>query len=170
MKIKHIFSLAAGLGAIAFVTILRIMAVNSHFPSSLLLMVAIVILTLAGFELWHFAFSPGENEYRFFSRGYRGLFFDIMCMLLSVCLMLATINFKNASSPLCAERLGAGFPATFICDASGESPLSSVGKIDWADIDNLNPVGAFVDILFYLALLGILRNSFRRITRASQQR
>jgi hypothetical protein len=28
-----------------------------------------------------------------------------------------------------------------------------VGKIDWADIDSINLLGSFVEILFYIALL-----------------
>ena len=76
-------------------------------------------------------------------------------MVLAIFLTVGTINYQHPSDPLCNGRLSAGFPVAFICDASGESPLSSVGKIDWADINSINPLGSLVDILFYMLLLSI---------------
>jgi hypothetical protein len=90
-----------------------------------------------------------------FSCGYRGLIFDLVNILLAVCLTIGTVNYQRLSNPLCRGQLSAGFPVVFICDAQGESPLSSVGKINWTDIDSLNPLGGFVDALFYTALLWI---------------
>ena len=86
----------------------------------------------------------------------RGWFFDLAYMSLAGGLTVGTVIYHRASDPLCSGRLGAGFPAAFICDASGESPLSSVGKIDAADIDNINPFGFFVDVMIYIALLWYL--------------
>jgi hypothetical protein len=76
-------------------------------------------------------------------------------MVLAIFLTVGTINYQHPSHLLCNGRLSAGFPVAFICDASGESPLSSVGKIDWADINSINPLGSLVDILFYMVLLWI---------------
>ena len=73
-------------------------------------------------------------------------------LLLAICLTVATVNYQRPSALFCGERLSAGFPVAFICDASGESPVSSWGKIDWADVDSINPPGSFVDILFYVVL------------------
>ena len=164
MKINHILALGAGLGVFAIGTIPGIMAVNNRFPFSILPSIAFVILTLAGFELCHYAFSPADNKNRLFSRGYRSAIFDIISMLLAIGLMIATVIYQPTFRILCNGRLGAGYPAAFICDASGESPLSSVGRVDWADLDSLNPIGAIVDILFYLAIIWVFWKVVQRIS------
>ncbi len=77
----------------------------------------------------------------------------ILLVALAAFLTVSTIGTQRHDSVLCQGKLGAGFPASFICDASGESPLSSVGRIDWADLDNLNLPGIFIDLLSYALLL-----------------
>lgn len=109
---------------------------------------------LIGFECFHYGLSPPDKRYRPFSRGLRGLFFDLVNLLLAVGLTLATVNYQHTSDPLCGGDLSAGLPLAFLCDNAGESPISDWGKISWTDI--LNPLGAFVDILFYAALLWII--------------
>lgn len=104
------------------------------------------------------------NEYRFFSHGYRGCIFSVVTMALAVCLTVGTVNYQHPSGLFCEGRLSAGFPVAFICDASGESPLSSVGKIEWADIDSINLLGSLVDILFYRVLLWIAWLVVRRFS------
>jgi hypothetical protein len=89
---------------------------------------------------------------------------------LAICLMLGTVKYQRPSDFFCDGRLSAGFPAAFMCDASGESPLSSVGKIDWADANSVNLLGACVDLLFYTTLLGIAWFSVRRLTPRDSQR
>ncbi len=170
MRLINVVALASGLGVFAIVIVLGILAVNN--PSLFyvaLIGIAAAILAPSGFELCRFAFSPGDKEYRFFSRGYRGYIFDMGSMLLAVCLTVATVNYQHSSGILCDGRLSAGFPAAFICDASGKSPLSSVGKIDWADLDSLNLLGSFVDILFYLSLLWIARLAVHRFSHGISQ-
>ncbi len=81
-----------------------------------------------------------------------------LLVLLSICLTAATVSYQHADLTLCRGLLGAGFPLPFVCDASGESPLSSVGRIDWADLDSINLPGTLIDVLFYsLILLGAWR-------------
>ncbi|HVP20761.1 MAG TPA: hypothetical protein VMS73_02755 [Anaerolineaceae bacterium] len=98
----------------------------------------------------------------------------MLTILLAASLTIGTVNYQRLSDPLCRGQLGAGFPAAFICDAQGESPLGSVGKIDWADIDSLNPIGSFVDVLFYTALLWItsimVPRIFKQIHRSIQSK
>jgi hypothetical protein len=74
-------------------------------------------------------------------------------MLVPACLVAASGTFQRPDTALCRGRLGAGLPLPFVCDASGESPLSSVGRIDWADTDSVNLLGAPIDMLFYALLL-----------------
>jgi TRAP-type C4-dicarboxylate transport system permease large subunit len=73
-------------------------------------------------------------------------------ILLALALTIASVYYQRRNDPLC-RRLGAGFPLAFVCDASGESPLSSVGTIDWADRTSINIIGSLVDLLFYSLLL-----------------
>ncbi len=155
----------SGLGVFAIFIVLGILAVNNSSTQNIALFsIAVVMLAPIGFELCRFAFRLEDREYRFFSRGYRGYFFDMLIMLLAICLMVITVNYQHASGLLCNGRLSAGFPFAFICDVSGESPLSSVGKIDWADLDNLSLTGAFLDILFYLILVWIIRLAVHRLS------
>jgi hypothetical protein len=156
MILRNITVFASGLGIFATGIVLGIVAVNSHSPISVALLGSTAaILGLTGFEFCRYTLSSRDNDYWGFLRGYRGVIFDLVNIMLAVCLTIGTVNYQRPSDPLCGRRLSAGFPMAFICDATGESPLSSVGKINWADVDSLNPIGAFVDTLFYTALLSI---------------
>jgi hypothetical protein len=94
---------------------------------------------------------------RFFPSGRRrGFIFWTASILLALALTVGTVTVQHTGSPLCQGLLGAGFPLPFVCDASGESPLSSVGKIDWADLDNINLIGSLLDILFYTFALWVI--------------
>ena len=90
---------------------------------------------------------------RFLPAGLQGYIFGVVIVLLAAALTVITLSYQRHDSARCQGLLGAGFPASFICDASGESPLSSVGKIDWADLDSINPLGSLLDLLFYASLL-----------------
>jgi len=154
-----------GLGAFAIVIVLGILTVNNPSPlSATLLGIAVATLGPAGFELCCFALSSGDKGYRFFSRGTRGYVFDLASMLLAICLTAATVNYQHSSALLCDGRLSAGLPVAYICDASGESPLSSVGRIDWADLDSLSIPGSFVDVFFYIMLLWVARLAAHRFS------
>ncbi len=170
MRLINVIALASGLGVFAIVIVLGILtANNSSLLSVALFGLAAAALAPTGCEFCRFAFSSGDKEYRFFSRGYRGYIFDIVSMLLAICLTVATVNYQYSSGLLCDGRLSAGFPAAFICDASGESSLSSVGKIDWADLDSISLVGSFMDILFYMTLLWIARLAVHRSSNVVSQ-
>jgi hypothetical protein len=100
------------------------------------------------------------------------LVLSAIVILLAAALTAGSVYYQRPNDPLCG-RLGAGFPSAFICDVSGESPLSSVGRIDKADISGLNLIGSVIDLLFYALLLwgGLLlwkRFSERR-AQASQE-
>jgi len=82
--------------------------------------------------------------------------------------MLATVNYQRSSDPLCGGDLSAGFPLAFLCDNAGESPISDWWKISWTDI--LHPLGVYVDILFYVALLWITSFIVLRIFRQNSIR
>ena len=88
-----------------------------------------------------------------FPPGYQGCIFGVVIMLLAVCLTAGTVDYKRPSDLLCDGRLSASFPLAFGCDTSGESPFSSVGKIDWADAYNINRPGSLADSVFYNVLL-----------------
>ncbi len=60
-------------------------------------------------------------------RGAGGCFFSVIGALMALGLTLATVRHQRPSSAFCGGRLSAGFQAAFVCDATGESPLSSVG-------------------------------------------
>lgn len=109
------------------------------------------------------------NKYRFFPPGYRGCIFSVVIMLLAICLTVGTVKYQHPSGLFCQGKLSAGFPVAFICDASGESPLSSVGKIDWADLDSINLPGSFIDILFYMTLLYLARLAIHRFSHIGSQ-
>jgi len=58
----------------------------------------------------------------------------------------------------CLGLLGAGFPASMVCDYSdGGAPIfdsdTSDGRIDRIDFPYLSPQGVTVDLLFYSALI-----------------
>ncbi len=79
----------------------------------------------------------------------------MLSFLIAIGLTIGSIVYQRPSDPICRGLLSAGFPVAVVCDASGESPLSSVGKIDWADLDSINYLGSFVDLLSYTSLLWV---------------
>ncbi len=158
MKPRRLIAIVPGQWLLGFAVLLGILTLNNPSPIlTALFGLALVVLAPTGFELCRFALSSGDNEPRFFSGGYRACIFDIAMLLLAICLTVATVHFQHSSGLFCNGRLSAGFPAPFICDASGESPLSSVGKIDAADVDSINLLGSFADVLFYVFLLSAAR-------------
>ena len=163
MRPAHAIAIVPGLWLLGVVIALGILTLNN--PSPLLvaiLSIATAALVPTGFELCRLAIGSRKNEHRFFAGGYRTYILDIMIMLLAVCLTAGTVTLQHSSRLLCNGRLSAGFPAAFICDASGESPLSSVGKIDGADVDSISLPGSFVDVLFYVSLLSVARLAVSR--------
>ncbi len=165
MRHGYALAMVPGLWLLGVVIMFGILTVNN--PSAFLVTsfgLATLALVPTGFELCRFALSSGDNEHRFFSGGYRTWIFDLIIMLLAICVTVATIHFQRSSGLFCNGRLSAGFPAPFVCDASGESPLSSVGKIDAADVDSINLLGSFVDVLFYLSLLSVARLTVGRLS------
>ncbi len=165
MKPARLAAILPGLWFLGIVVVLGILAFNSPSPLFIALFgLAAVALAPTGFELCRFALSSGDNGHRFFSGGYRTYLFDIVIMLLAICLTAATAHIQHSSRLLCDGRLSAGFPVAFVCDASGESPLSSVGKIDAADLDSINLLGSFVDVLFYVSLLSVARLALSRLS------
>ncbi len=165
MKPRKLVAIVPGLWFLGIVVLLGILALNNLSPLLIALFgLATVALAPTGFELCRFALSSRDNEHRFFSGGYRTWIFDVIIMLLAIGLTAATIRFQHSSRLFCNGRLSAGFPAPFICDASGESPLSSVGRIDGADVDSINLRGSFVDILFYVSLLSVARLAVSRLS------
>lgn len=165
MKPANLIVIVPGLWFLGVVVLVGMLALNEPSPLLIALFaLAMVALAPTGFALCRFALSSGDNEHRFFSGGYRTWVFDIVTMLLAICLTVATVHFQHSSGLFCNGRLSAGLPAPFICDASGESPLSSVGKIDAADVDSINLLGSFVDVLFYLSLLSAARLAVSRMS------
>jgi hypothetical protein len=165
MRPAYAIAIVPATWLLGIVILLGILALNNPSPSLVAIFsLATGALVPTGFELCRFAVGSGENEHRFFSSGYRTYIFDIVIMLLAICLTVGTVTFHHSSQLVCNGRLGAGFPMAFICDASGESPLSSVGKIDGADVDSINLLGSFVDTLFYLSLLSAARLAVRHLS------
>ncbi len=165
MRHGYALAIVPGLWLLGVVIMLGILIVNNPSAFSVTLFgLAALALVPTGFELCRYAFSSGDYEHRFFSGGYRSWILYLVIMLLAICLTVATVRFQHSSGLFCNGRLSAGFPAPFICDASGESPLSSVGKIDAADVDSINLLGSFVDILFYVSLLSVARLAVGRLS------
>ena len=75
--------------------------------------------------------------------------------LLGLCLTLGTILYHREADPdpMCGGGVSAGFPLSFICDDTGGSPIGSWGKIDFADIFNINPRPLLLDFLLDSAAL-----------------
>jgi hypothetical protein len=94
----------------------------------------------------------------------------VVILLLAFVLMFSTMRVLHRSDYFsCFGQLGAGFPASFLCDYSGGgSPLSSAGRIDLADFPYFSPIGALVDILFYSIQLGMLWLIAGRLSCAGQ--
>jgi hypothetical protein len=165
MRFAGVIAIALGLSIFGLVVLLGVLTVNNPSPFWVALFgLSIAALVPTAFALCRFAAGSGDDERRFFSGGHRTHLFDIVTMLLAICLTAATVNVQHPSRLLCGGRLSAGFPAPLICDASGESPLSSVGKIDWADLDSINLPGAFADILLYMSVLSVVRLAVSRLS------
>jgi hypothetical protein len=165
MRAAYAIAIVPAAWLLGVVIVLGTLALNNPSPSLVAIFgLAMCALVPTGFELCRFAVSSEENEHHFFSGGYRTYIFDIVIMLLAICLTVGTVTFHHSSRLFCDGRLSAGFPVAFICDASGESPLSSVGKIDGADVDSINLLGSFVDVLFYLSLLSVARLAVSRLS------
>src|SRR5689334_11106495 len=99
------------------------------------------------------------KENSVFPYAYRGCFISLVSIVLAICLLALSTNYKYPEHPLCRGGLGAGFPMLFICDAGlGGSPISSWGKITLVDIPNggIRPGGFLLDFLFYLLLVWIV--------------
>jgi hypothetical protein len=114
--------------------------------------------------------TPRFKKQSIFPPGYQGCISGAVIMLLAVCLTAGTVNYQRPSGLLCDGRLSAGFPLAFVCDALGESPLSSVGKIDWADADSINLPGSLADIVFYTVLLWATLFIVRRVFHVAGRR
>jgi hypothetical protein len=169
VKLHNILGVVGGLAAFAASALLAICAKYSDAYWQLMLIGITAILALLGLEFFHYGLGSQGKKYRFFSRGLRGLFFDLLHLSLAVLLTLATINHQRSSDPMCGGGLSGGFPLAFLCDNAGESPISDWGKISFhSDIPNL--FGAFVDILFYMALLWIISFTTIRIIQMMNQR
>ena len=165
MRLVNLISIAPGLGAFGVVILWGVLALNNPSPLYVMLFgIAVVALAPTGFEFCRSALGSGDDGHRLFSSSYRVYIFDIVILLLAICLTAATVNYQRSSSLLCDGRLSGGFPVAFICDASGESPLSSVGKIDRADVDSIELLGSFADVLFYMLILSIARLAVRRLS------
>jgi len=87
----------------------------------------------------------------------RGFSFLLVNLLLGFCLTIVSVSYQRKPDPACHDAgLSAGFPLPFICDDSAGSPISSWGKIDLADIANVNPSVFLLDFLLYNALVSLV--------------
>jgi hypothetical protein len=85
-----------------------------------------------------------------------GLVFSLVNILLGLCLTIASALYQRDPDPACQGGLSAGFPLAYICDDSGGSPISSWGRIDLADIPNVNPRVLLLDFLLLDALASVV--------------
>jgi hypothetical protein len=86
-----------------------------------------------------------------------GFAFVLITILLGFCLTIGSVLYQRHPDPTChGGGLSAGFPLPFICDDSAGSPISSWGKIDLADILNINPRVLLLDFLLYNALASLI--------------
>lgn len=136
---QNLIALVSGLGTFATGMLSATMAFsNRSHPSHVILWgVSAVLFLFAGLEFFHYALSPPSQEYRLFSRSVSCLFIDLIYISLAISLMVGTVGYQSKSTVFCSGRLGAGFPIAFICDNSGESPISDWGIISWSDNPNL---------------------------------
>jgi len=99
------------------------------------------------------------ETYSFFPRGkYRRLFGGAVLILAIGLMFLNGRTRLRKDSFACLGLLGAGFPASMVCDYSdGGAPIfdsdESDGRIDKVDFPYLSPQGVIVDLLFYSALI-----------------
>ena len=85
---------------------------------------------------------------------WNGCAFALISLLLGLVFTLGTVLYQgDRDSANCGGALSAGFPLAFVCDDSAGSPISSWGKIDLADIVNINPRALLLDLLLISALL-----------------
>jgi hypothetical protein len=145
-----------------------VVAANQRSLSTILWALLVLVLMLSSFELFHLALGPNGDEGRLFSRGVRGIVLDLVHVSLAAGLTLTTFSIQHASDPICGGGLGAGFPASFLCDASGESPISDWGRISWTDIPN--PIGALIDLLFFAALIWVISVVATKVVNQIQSR
>ena len=87
------------------------------------------------------------------ARSGNGCAFGLISLLLGLVFTLGTVRYQRDPDLSCGGGLSAGFPLAFICDDTGGSPVSSWGKIDLADIANINPRAFLLDLLLISALL-----------------
>ena len=67
MRLIKVIAIVLGLGVFAIVIILGILTVNNPSPLYVALLgISVATLAPTGFELYRFAFSSGDKEYRFF--------------------------------------------------------------------------------------------------------
>jgi hypothetical protein len=98
-------------------------------------------------------------SYSFFSRGRYARLFSVGVLSLAICLMFLNGRTRlHKDSFACLGLLGAGSPASFLCDYSdGGAPIFdsdySQGRIDQTDFPYLSPQGVIIDLLFYSALI-----------------
>ena len=95
----------------------------------------------------------------------RGCIFGLLSVVLAIGMTVASVNYQRPADPVCYGNLGAGFPVSFLCDATGGSPTSNWAKIDAPDWVALNPLTGLVDILFYTVLFWIAWRSVLRFSR-----
>lgn len=153
MKLRNNLVVMVGLMAFAIDILGIVWAKFSHTYWQLFLMgIPGVVFALLSIEFFHSGLSPQVKKYRFFSRGFRGLFFDFLHLSMAIFLTLATASYQRPSDPLCGGGLSGGFPLAFLCDNAGESPIRDWGIITWG-IDMPNLLGTYIDVLFYLAVL-----------------
>lgn len=164
MRLVKAIAVVSGLWMLGVIIVLGILTINNLSPLLFALWgLAMIAFVPTGFDLCRIALGSGGNEHRLFSGGYRAYLSDIVIMFVAICLTAATVYFQRSSGLLCGGRLGAGFPVAFVCDASGESPLSSVGKLDGADLSSISSLGSSVDVLFYVFLLSVARLAARQL-------
>lgn len=155
-NLRKALLLLTGVCILAAATFPVMMATASRRSLSTLLWALLaLILGLASFDLFHLAFGPNADEVRLFSRGIRGLVLDLGHVSLAAALTFTTFSIQHASDPICGGGLGAGFPASFLCDALGSSPTDDWGKISWTE-DMPNPIGLPIDLLFFAALIWVI--------------
>jgi len=95
-----------------------------------------------------------------------GFTLSLLNILVGFCLTVGSTVYQRNPDPAChGAGLSAGFPLPFICDDSAGSPISSWGKIDSADISNVNPRVFLLDFLLYGSLLPLIWVSIAGIFR-----
>ena len=101
-----------------------------------------------------------DTSYSFIPQGVRGRVLVVIIVLLMISLMYGSSrNYLHYDSFSCYGLLGAGFPASFLCDYSeGGAPVfgsnpESAERIDRADFPYFSLQGVVVDLSFYAVLI-----------------